>query len=111
MTIDEEAEAMVEEVFGTHHLLASQLDRSATADFEPDRTMLAKALEDAVKNARGTLTAPDAHGRPRFAAKIAAEAREWILTENHAPWVGFDWTCEALGIEPGYIRRKVREAA
>jgi hypothetical protein len=71
---------------------------------EPERTLIAAILEDAVHSYRKYGQARDRHGKKRF-----REAEEWLM-EDGSDWIfSFRHVCEHLGLEPNYVRRGLRK--
>jgi hypothetical protein len=71
---------------GEHRLLLAVLEEGV-------RTML--------KNAQAT------RGR---AMALRNEALAWLLSDEHADVFAFESICEALGLDPGRLRRRILEA-
>ena len=72
--------------------------------FEPEKSLLAAILEDAVQEYRKYSPAHDADGKKRF-----REAEEWIMRGGNDWIFSFDNVCELLGLDPEYVRRGLRE--
>jgi len=71
---------------------------------EPERTLIAAILQDAVHEYRKYRRAHDSKGKKRF-----REAEKWI-THKGSNWIfSFDNVCEFLGLAPEYVRREVLE--
>jgi hypothetical protein len=76
---------------GSHHLT-------------PERELLIAILEDAIYSYRKYRWARDREGKENF-----REAEEWIM-EGSNDWIfSFNSICEILGLDPDYIRRRLRE--
>ena len=76
---------------GNHHLM-------------PERELLIAILEDAIYSYRKYRWARDGEGKENF-----REAEEWIM-EGSDDWIfSFNSICELLGLDPDYIRRRLRE--
>jgi hypothetical protein len=71
---------------------------------EPEKSLLAAILEDAVQEYRKYRRAHDADGKKRF-----REAEEWIMCGGKDWIFSFDNVCELLGLDPEYVRRGLRE--
>jgi hypothetical protein len=56
-------------------------------------------LEDAVGTFQKYVTAPNRRGQRLF-----SEAEEWFASESTDWPFGFENVCQALGLEPGYLR-------
>jgi hypothetical protein len=66
----------------------------------PERELMAAVLEEALADYQRCWKARDKKGMERF-----ADAQAWIL-ESDSEWIfSFVNCCEALGIEPGYLRQ------
>jgi hypothetical protein len=66
----------------------------------PERELMAAVLEEALADYQRCLKARDKKGMERF-----ADAQAWIL-ESDSEWIfSFANCCEALGIEPDYLRQ------
>jgi hypothetical protein len=73
------------------------------ATLQPEKRLMLAVLEDAVGTFQKNATAPGRRGRRLF-----AEAEEWFTSsENEWPFA-FENICEALGLEPGYVRSGLR---
>ena len=71
---------------------------------DPEKSLLAAILEDAIQEYRKYSKAVDADGKRRF-----GEVDEWI---GHAgtDWIfSFDNICELLGLDPHSVRRRLRK--
>ncbi|MFQ5849044.1 MAG: hypothetical protein ACE5JU_00490 [Candidatus Binatia bacterium] len=66
---------------------------------EPEKKLMLAVLEDAVACYQKYIAARDGKGKSLF-----READEWILEENSDWLFSFDNICEALGLNPKYIR-------
>ena len=68
--------------------------------FSPERELMAAVLEEALADYQRCWKARDKKGMERF-----ADAQAWIL-ESDSEWIfSFVNCCEALGIEPDYLRQ------
>ena len=66
----------------------------------PERELMVAVLEGALADYQRCCSARDKKGMKQFAS-----AKAWIL-ESDSEWIfSFINCCEALGIEPGYLRR------
>ena len=66
----------------------------------PERELIVAVLEGALADYQRCCSARDKKGIKQF-----ADAKAWIL-ESNSEWIfSFINCCEALGIEPGYLRR------
>ena len=67
---------------------------------EPERRLVLAILDDAIACYRDNMFSRSAKKKRLF-----DEAEEWIVTPQ-ADWIfSFDHVCEALGLNPEYIRR------
>jgi hypothetical protein len=71
---------------------------------EPEKSLLAAILEDAVQEYRKYSRAHDANGKKRF-----REVEEWIMRGGNDWIFSFDNVCDLLGLDPEYVRRGLRE--
>ena len=76
---------------GSHHLT-------------PERDLLIAILEDAIYNYRKYRRARDPEAKRNF-----REAKEWIMVRSDDWIFSFNSICELLGLDPDYIRRRLRE--
>ena len=68
--------------------------------FEPEKRLLLALLEDAVNSYRDNL-----FSRNRKKKKLFMETEQWILAAD-SDWIfSFDSACEALGLNPEYVRQ------
>jgi hypothetical protein len=72
---------------------------------EPEKSLLAAILEDAVQEYRKYSRAHDPNGKSRF-----REVEEWIMRRNNEWIFSFENVCELLGLDPEYVRSRLREA-
>jgi hypothetical protein len=71
---------------------------------EPEKKLMLAILEDAIACYQKYLFARDSKGKALF-----HEAEEWV-EDAHAEGVfAFDHVCEALGLNPDYLRRGITE--
>jgi hypothetical protein len=88
-----------------------EVDILATEDFacihrsrplSPERELMAAVLEEALADYQRCWKARDKKAMERL-----ADAQTWILDSN-SEWIfSFVNCCEALGIEPGYLRQRL----
>jgi len=71
---------------------------------EPEKKLLLAILEDAVACYQKYLLARDAKGKALF-----HEAQDWLEDANGESVFAFDSVCEALGLNPDYLRRGLME--
>ena len=71
---------------------------------EPEKSLLAAILEDAVHEYRKYNRAHDVNGKSRF-----REAEKWIMRGRNDWIFSFENVCELLDLDPEYVRRGVRE--
>lgn len=72
----------------------------ARESLEPEKRLMLAVLEDAVGGFQKYLFARDRKGRALF-----WEIEEWILEEENGWIFSFKNTCEALGLDPAYVRQ------
>ncbi len=86
-------------------LLADQFftDLRGRAAAEGERLLMVAVLEDAAQCFRKHQFAIDRRGQSLF-----EEAEEWIMEEETGAAFSFRHICEALDLEPRYIRAEVR---
>jgi hypothetical protein len=82
-------------------LAAQDCDRIyRSRPFSPERDLMVAILEEALNDYQRGLNARDEKGMKRF-----AEAEAWVL-ETDPEWIfSFVNCCEALGIDPDYLRQ------
>jgi hypothetical protein len=68
--------------------------------FKPEEQLMLAVLEDAVFCFQKYLSAQDRKGGALF-----QEAEEWIVEESSEWFFSFNNICEALGIDPAYLRK------
>ncbi|MEE9549792.1 MAG: hypothetical protein V3W08_05265 [Candidatus Binatia bacterium] len=74
---------------------------SRKTHLEPEKKLMLAVLEDAVACFQKYSSVRDGKGKILF-----GEAEEWILLEQNDDWLfSFDNICEALGLNPKYIRK------
>jgi hypothetical protein len=71
---------------------------------DPEKSLLAAILEDAVGEYRKYSRAHDPDGKKRF-----REVEEWIISAGNDWIFSFDNVCDLLGLDPEYVRRGLRE--
>jgi len=72
---------------------------------EPEKSLLAAFLEDAVQEYRKYNGAHDPKSKTRF-----NEVEEWFKRRDKEWIFSFENVCELLGLDPEYIRRRLFEA-
>jgi hypothetical protein len=78
----------------------SILHRRRRIAFQGERRLMLAVLKDAVENYATNLNTASRRGQERF-----REAEEWIdRPQNPHDVFGFDNVCEALDIDPDYLR-------
>jgi hypothetical protein len=97
--------------FNDRPLVPFEVDILAGEDFacthrsrplSPERELMVAVLEEAVADYQRCWKARDKKGMERF-----ADAQAWIL-ESDSEWIfSFINCCEALGIEPDYLRQRL----
>jgi hypothetical protein len=68
----------------------------------PERRLLLAVLEEAVGTYQRYVTAADRRGRVTY-----ADVHEWFASDDDTSLFSFVGICEALGIEPAYMRTGV----
>jgi hypothetical protein len=97
--------------FNDRPLVPFEVDILAAEDFgrvyrsrplSPERELMVAVLEEALADYQRCWKARDKKGMERF-----ADAQAWIL-ESDSEWIfSFINCCEALGIEPDYLRQRL----
>ena len=97
--------------FNDRPLVPFEVDILAAEDFarvyrsrplSPERELMVAVLEEALADYQRCWKARDKKGMERF-----ADAQAWIL-ESNSEWIfSFINCCEALGIEPDYLRQRL----
>jgi hypothetical protein len=78
-----------------------------TEYLEPEKILLLALLEDAIHCYRKL-----AHVRNPAARRQFREAEEWLMGDGGTGGVfSFENICDVLGMDPEYVRRRLREAA
>ena len=72
---------------------------------EPEKSLLAAILEDAVQEYLKYSRARDPKGESRF-----REVEEWIRRRDNEWIFSFENVCEFLDLDPEYVRGRLREA-
>jgi hypothetical protein len=89
--------------------------RRAHPENAPYAALLLAVLEDAIRLFQGRrwIGKPASEGNPQARAhgRVRAydEARDWLFDEESTKPVSFIWLCEALGIDPSYLRAGLNE--
>ena len=87
-------------------LVRSQyLDTFRRSELEPEKSLLAAILEDAVQEYRKFNGPHDPKSKIRF-----NKVEEWFNRRDKEWIFSFDNVCELLGLDPEYIRRRLLEA-
>lgn len=71
---------------------------------EPEKKLMLALLEDAIACYQKYLFARDSKGKALF-----EEAEEWVREPGSGSVFAFDSVCEALGLNPDYLRRGMAE--
>ncbi len=69
-----------------------------------ERRLLSAILEDAVHCFRKYAFAHDPHGKRLF-----DEANEWIMGDGDGAHFSFEFVCDVLGLDAGYLRAGLME--
>ncbi len=99
---EEEIEKMVASLFEPDTVLPPQYLETICrkAPLEAEQKLILAVLEDAVSCFQNYFAARDKIGTSLF-----REAEEWILLQGKSNWFfSFDYICETLGLNPGYVR-------
>jgi hypothetical protein len=91
------------DILVSHEYLKTQL---RTLPGEPEQVLLLAVLKDALETYQRFLNA-----RTRVGRRLFREAEEWIWSEESDRVFAFVHICEMLGLDPGYLRRCLREWA
>ena len=73
------------------------------ASLQPEKRLMLAVLEDGVGTFQKYAAAPG-----RRARRLFAEAEEWFASDDTAGPFSFVSICQALGLEPHYLRRGLR---
>jgi hypothetical protein len=73
---------------------------------EPEKILLLALLEDAIDSYRKF-----AHARTSAARQQFRKAEEWLMGGGDRGVFSCENICAVLGLDPGYLRRGIREAA
>jgi hypothetical protein len=88
-------------------------DRSRKfTNFEGERRMLRQILVDAIEcwQSVSTIGAMDRNSVPGLRERLYREADFWIFGEyDNGPFFSFAETCDCLGLNPDFIRRRLLE--
>ncbi len=71
---------------------------------EPEKTLMLAVLEDGIRCYQDNISAQGGKKRRLF-----QEAEEWFLSDDCDWLFSFASTCAELGIDPGYIRRGLKQ--
>ena len=73
-----------------------------TSYLEPERFLMLAVLQDAI-------TCLEKHGAlgPKGNKRLFDEARDWVLSEDNHWLFSFNNVCEAVGLNAGYLRRRL----
>jgi hypothetical protein len=86
-------------------LVRSQyLDTFRRSELEPEKSLLAAILEDAVQEYRKYNGAHDPKSKSRF-----NEVEEWFNRRDKEWIFSFHNVCELLGLDPEYVRGRLHE--
>lgn len=74
-------------------------------ELDPERRLLAAMLAQAVEDLRDAkMPSGSPANRESAKARIHAEVREWIESRDDSSPFTFIGCCEALGLDPGFVR-------
>jgi hypothetical protein len=107
--MSEQIDLTTDEIFGScvqpqSHSSAQYFDTLRRRIFlEPEKRLMLAILEDAVECFQDNAFSQSERGR-----RIFKEAKKWIV-ERDREWVfSFENVCEALGLNPAYVRAGLR---
>lgn len=92
---------------GEYSLLPVQFDSASQVGLGERRLMIA-VLEDAIQCLQ-LQARVEWYRRPIKAQRAANEAREWFESDDESHMFTFLRICYALGLEPEWLRRKIRQ--
>jgi hypothetical protein len=75
-----------------------------TIPLEPEKTLLLAVLEDGIRCFQDNVLP-----RNRKKQMLFEEAQEWLFSDNSDWLFSFVSICAVLGLDPGYIRRGLRQ--
>ncbi len=70
----------------------------------PERRLMMAVLQDALECFR-----KHAFSRDHRSQQIFREAHDWIFAADRQWWYSFENICDALGLDPDYVRRGLEE--
>ena len=94
---------MLDETFPLDTVLPAQFFAPRTAAPEPERRLRLALLEDALRYYTTYAGEPD-----RRARMLYEDAAEWFASDDRSEPFAFENVCDALGIDPDAIRRRLR---
>lgn len=77
--------------------------RRGAIELQPEKRLMLAVLEDAIETFRRYRGARDAKGRA-----LAADAADWLASDDEAWLYSYRRCCEAVGIDADYLRRGLR---
>ena len=92
--------------FEPETLLPEQLDLPGRQPPQGERLLLLAVLEDAIDCYRRCRRSRDPAMRLLF-----DETRAWVESRDHDTLFSFESLCEALDIDPDYLRRRLRQTS
>ena len=104
LTLDEKAGSL----FQSDHLLSIQFFENCRRknSLEPERMLMLAVLEDAVVCIQKYASASKGRGKRWF-----RETMEWVLRDDDNWLFSFNNVCEAVDLDPGYVRRAMSQLA
>jgi hypothetical protein len=93
----------IDEVTDLDVILPAQLYRDVRALDEPEYRLRLAILKDAVRYVQRYAGATDPPGQALY-----ADALDWFFDPDRSEPFGFENVCEALGLDPSYVRRGLR---
>ena len=99
LSLDERTSSL----FQADPLSSSEFFETKTTSYlEPERFLMLAVLQDAI-------TCLEKHGAfgPKGNKRLFDEAMDWILSEDNHWLFSFNNVCEAVGLNAGYLRRRL----
>ncbi len=92
-------------IFESDVLLASQFFTIFRRDggLSRERLLMLAVLEDAIETYRRY-----ARTRAAYGHRLFDEARQWVESNDRSWLFSFETICDALGLDPSYVRRGLR---
>jgi hypothetical protein len=101
ISVDAKITALFEpDVLSSHYF--ENLHRRSS--LEPEKKLMLAVLEDGIRCFQDNVTAQSGTRRRLF-----EDAKEWILQQDRHWLFSFENICDALGINPAYVRRRLMQ--